>query len=138
MPESYSSININSAFLDIDRMNSAAAQAARQARDAKLSSTLGRHASTAKAAPRTSALRREYLPGPYFPPIQDEPPSPREHGTIVQRGFPGVKPKVAPVLYLEKDPVKEWNKYRAYLAELKKRHDVDVRWKGKGQWWGGA
>ncbi|KAK7179729.1 hypothetical protein DPSP01_001359 [Paraphaeosphaeria sporulosa] len=134
--ESYSSINIESSFLN--RQPSLAAQAARQARDAKVSSALGRHNSTTKPMPRTSALRREYRPGPQLPPIQHEPPNPKEHGTMVYRGFPGVKPKEEPVLCLGKDEVKEWEKYRGYLDELKERHHVDVGWKGKGKWWGGA
>ncbi|KAF2441012.1 hypothetical protein P171DRAFT_434706 [Karstenula rhodostoma CBS 690.94] len=136
--ESYSSINIKPSFLAVDRRPSAAAQAARQAREAKLSSTLGRHASTAAPAPRTSALRREYRPGPRFPPIQHDPPNPKEHGTIIQRGFPGVKPKEVPVLHVEKDTVKDWHDYRAYLGKLKERHEVDVGWEGKGKWWRGG
>ncbi|KAF9730467.1 hypothetical protein PMIN06_001318 [Paraphaeosphaeria minitans] len=134
--ESYSSIDIKPSFLH--RQPSLAAQAARQARDAKLSSTLGRHASSSKPVPRTSALRREHRPAPRFPPIQHEPPNPREHGTVVQHGFPGVKPKEEPVLCPKKDEVEEWKKYRGSLDELKERHHVNVEWEGKGKWWGGA
>jgi hypothetical protein len=139
--ESYAGISITAASSSPAHPSTAVA-----ARTAKLSSTLGRH--TIPPA-RSSSLRHAHCPGPTaprFPPIQHEPPNPEEHGTAVQKGFPGVEPKEEPILNtmgIEKDPVVKWREYRAYLAELKKRHGVvetgrwarerEEREKGKGK-----
>ncbi|KAL1595827.1 hypothetical protein SLS60_009517 [Paraconiothyrium brasiliense] len=97
--------------------------------------TLGQGTAPHGGCPRRNT--RQVHPGPFIPPrfspIQDTPPSPEEHGTVIVRGFdsPGKREvKKEPVLEVEDDPIKKWQEYRAVLAELREKYArMKLDWK---------
>ncbi|KAJ4344809.1 uncharacterized protein N0V89_012553 [Didymosphaeria variabile] len=106
--------------------------------------TLGKGTAPRAGCPHRNA--RQVHPGPLaapplipprFAPIQDSPPDPEAHKTVIQRGFnsPGNREvKKEPVLVVEDDPVKKWQEYRAVLAELREKYErmkvEKADWKG--------